>query len=196
MACRARLVRGSNDMPGSRGQWVSPVAHDIFRAILALAPKVAQMSSYWPVRLMNVKADPGPRTDSVLPLTITKRGKSGATPGSKTHSARPRPIWVSELSLLTVAMMGPEMLRSITFSVTVFMSRTFRAPVVWMVVTPLFLVKVVSTSLLVVISRRTGKPQGLFPCVSVNINGCVGSGFGCLVGRIRHDTCGSAEHDY
>ena len=51
-----------------------------------------------------------------------------------------------------------------------------------MEVTPLCRVNVVSTSLLMVISRRTGKLQGLLPSVSVKMNGSVGSTIGCLVG--------------
>jgi hypothetical protein len=124
---------------------------------------------------MNLKAVPGPRMDSVLPLAITKRGNSVATPGSKTHSAGPTPIWVSEPSLLSVARIGPEMFRSIVLPVTVFVNRTFRAPVVWMEVTPFWRVNVLSVSLFVVICRRTGKLHGLLPSVSVKMNGSVGA---------------------
>ena len=131
---------------------------------------------------MNVKAVPGPRMDSDLPFRMTKRGSSGATPGSKTHNAGPVPFWVSDPSLFTVARIGPEMFRTIDFPVIVFVKITLRAPVVWMVVTPLRRVKVVRISLFVVISRSTGKPHGLLPSVSVKMNGTVGSGFGTLVG--------------
>jgi hypothetical protein len=51
-----------------------------------------------------------------------------------------------------------------------------------MEVTPLWRVNVVRISLLVVISKSTGKLQGLPPSVFVKRNGSVGSGFGCLVG--------------
>ena len=74
------------------------------------------------------------------------------------------------------------MFRSITLPVAVFVNRTFRAPVVWMEATPFRRVNVVRISLLVVISKSTGKLQGLLPFVSVKMNGSVGSGFGCLVG--------------
>src|SRR3954449_10589340 len=74
------------------------------------------------------------------------------------------------------------MFRSIVLPELVFVNRTFRAPVVWMVVTPLLRVNVARTSLLVVTSNNTGKLQGFCPCVSVKMNGSVGSGFGCLVG--------------
>src|SRR5215212_7970580 len=120
--------------------------------------------------------------DSVLPRVRASRGNSGATPASKTHNAGPTPIWVSEPSGLTVAKIGPETFRCIDFPVSVLVKSTFKAPVVWMEVTPLSRVNVVSTSLLMVISRRTGKLQGLLPSVSVKINGSVGSSFGCLVG--------------
>lgn len=131
---------------------------------------------------MNLKAFPGPRTDSVWPFVIIILGNSGATPGSKTHNAGPVPFCAIDPSLFTVARMGPEMFRSIDWFVAVFVKVTFRAPVVLMEMTPSRRVKVVRVSLLVVISTSTGKPHGLLPSVSVKMNGLVGSGFGCLVG--------------
>jgi len=74
------------------------------------------------------------------------------------------------------------MFRAIDRSVAVFVNVTFRAPVVWIVVTPLTRVKVVTTSLLVVMSRRTGKLHGLLPSVSVRMNGSGGGPLDCLVG--------------